>query len=69
MNETFSSRVFVANVERSRKLSVLMGSEEKKACAGMSAGAGRVFGWRVMSCPRRTAGGAGSVGQHPIAHR
>jgi hypothetical protein len=50
---SFSSRDFVAKVERSRKLRVLMGRELKKGWEGRVAGEGRAWGCRVMSWRRR----------------
>ena len=41
MNEIFSSRDLAAKVDRSRKLSVEMGREEKNACEGRVVGEGR----------------------------
>jgi hypothetical protein len=48
MNDTFSSRDLVANVERSRKLSVEIGRELKNGCEGRVLGAGLDWGCRVM---------------------
>ena len=49
INEIFSSLDLVAKVDRSRKLRVDMGKEEKKACEGRSVGDGRLCACRVMS--------------------
>lgn len=54
MNEIFSSRVFAAKFERSRKLSVEMGSEEKNGWEGRAEGDGRLCGCRVIRALRRT---------------
>lgn len=48
MNEIFSSRVLAVKLDRSKKLSVEMGSDEKKACVGSVAGVGLDAAWRVM---------------------
>lgn len=49
MNEIFSSRVFVVKLERSRKLRVDIGSDEKKGREGRVDGVGRFAGERVKS--------------------
>ena len=54
MNEIFSSRVFAAKFERSRKLSVDMGSEEKNGCEGSEEGDGRLCGCLVINALSRT---------------
>lgn len=47
MKDIFSSLDFVAKLERSRKLSVEIGSDEKKACEGSVDGFGRLPWCRV----------------------
>ena len=54
MNEIFSSRVFAAKFERSRKLSVDIGNEEKNGCEGRAEGDGRLCVCRVIRALRRT---------------
>lgn len=49
MNDIFSSRVLDAKVDRSRKLSVEIEREEKKAWDGRADGPGRLCGWRVIN--------------------
>lgn len=49
MNEIFSSLVFAVKLERSRKLSVDIGREEKKGCEGSVDGVGRSSPRRVIS--------------------
>ena len=49
MNENFSSRVFEANVERSKKFKVDIDNDEKKAYDGKVEGVGLSCGCRVIS--------------------
>ncbi len=56
MKEIFSSRVFAAKLDRSRKFKVDTGNDEKKACRGRSDGVGRLCGCRVMSAFRSAIG-------------
>jgi len=53
MKAIFSSRGLEANVERSRKLSVDIGKEEKNACVGREVDDNRDWGFRVISDARR----------------
>jgi len=53
MNEIFSSRVFVVKLERSRKLRVDIGSDEKKEREGRVDGVGRFAKERVKSDRKR----------------
>jgi hypothetical protein len=48
MNETFSSRVFEAKFERSKKFRVDIDNEEKNACDGIVDGVGLLCGCRVI---------------------
>jgi hypothetical protein len=48
MNEIFSSLDFVLKLERSKKLSVDIGREEKKGCDGSVTGVGRCCEPRVI---------------------
>lgn len=48
MNEIFSSLVLAVKLLLSKKLSVEMGSEEKKDCEGSVDGVGRDVAWRVI---------------------
>lgn len=48
MNEIFSSRLFAAKFDRSRKLRVDIGSDEKKECEGMEDEASLFVGCRVI---------------------
>ena len=53
MNDIFSSRVLVVKLERSRKLRVDIGSDEKKESDGKVDGVGRLSGERVRSDRKR----------------
>lgn len=55
INEIFSSRVFAAKFERSRKLSVDTTNDEKNGCRGRSDGLGLLCGCRLMSALRSAA--------------
>jgi hypothetical protein len=48
MKEIFSSLVFAVKLLRSKKLSVEIGSEEKKGREGSADGVGRDVAWRVI---------------------
>lgn len=48
MNDIFSSLVFEVKLERSRKFSVEIGSDEKKELVGSDVGVGRLFACRVI---------------------
>lgn len=54
MKEIFSSRDFAANVDRSKKLRVDIGNDEKNECDGSVAGDGRLCECRVMSESSKT---------------
>lgn len=54
MKEIFSSRDFAAKFDRSRKLSVDIGSDEKNACDGSVDGDGRLCECLVMRVFSRT---------------
>lgn len=49
MNETFSSLVFAVKLERSKKLRVDIGKEEKKGCDGRDVVEGLPAAWRVTN--------------------
>lgn len=61
IKEIFSSRVFAVKLERSRKFSVEMGSEEKKECDGRVSGVGRELEYRVIKDRRSPENDAISV--------
>jgi hypothetical protein len=48
MNDIFSSLDFAAKLDRSRKLSVEIGNDEKNAWDGRELGVGRLCGCRVI---------------------
>lgn len=54
MKDIFSSRVFAVKFDRSKKLSVEIGSEEKKGWDGRVAGVGRLWDPRVTSDRKRS---------------
>lgn len=58
IKEIFSSRDFAAKFDRSRKLSVDIGSDEKNACDGSVDGDGRLWECRVMRVFNRTGDGS-----------
>lgn len=53
MNEIFSSLVFDVKFDRSKKLSVDIGKEEKNECDGRVAGVGLLLAWRDMRDDKR----------------
>lgn len=65
MNDIFSSLVFDVKLERSRKLRVEIGSDEKNGCDGSVEGVGLLFAWRVIrdrKRPNQTFSKGGEVG-------
>ena len=54
MKEIFSSRVFEANVDRSKKFNVDIESDEKNGCVGRDVGAGLFTACLVINRDRRS---------------
>lgn len=69
INEIFSSRVFAAKFERSRKLSVDTTNDEKNGCRGRSDGLGLLCGCRLMRALRSAVNGMSLVPERSIMRR